>query len=57
MDNLLNLLSAAVLAGTPLLLGTLGNIITSKSGNLNLGVEGMMFMGAVAGLAGAFYYD
>ncbi len=57
MDSVMNLLVAAVLAGTPLLLGTLGNILTSKSGNLNLGVEGMMFMGGAAGLAGAFYYD
>ncbi len=57
MDNLINLFNAAVLAGTPLLLGTLGNILTSKSGNLNLGVEGMMFMGAVSGLAGAYYYE
>jgi simple sugar transport system permease protein len=43
--------NAAVLAGTPLLFGTLGEILTEKSGNLNLGVEGMMFMGAVAGVA------
>ena len=57
MDIVINLFNAAVLAGTPLLLGTLGSILTSKSGNLNLGVEGMMFMGAVAGLAGAYYYD
>ena len=54
MDNLINLLNAAVLAGTPLLFGTLGEILTEKSGNLNLGVEGMMFMGALAGLAGVF---
>ncbi|MDP4108396.1 MAG: ABC transporter permease [Bacillota bacterium] len=57
MDKLINLLYAAVLAGTPLLFGTLGEILTEKSGNLNLGVEGMMFMGGVAGLAGAFYYE
>ena len=43
--------NAAVLAGTPLLFGTLGEILTEKSGNLNLGVEGMMFMGAVSGVA------
>jgi len=55
MDNVLNLLNAAVLAGAPLLFGTLGEILTEKSGNLNLGVEGMMFMGAVAGLAGVYY--
>lgn len=57
MDTIINLFYAAVLAGTPLLLGTLGEILTEKSGNLNLGVEGMMFMGAVAGLAGTFVYD
>ncbi len=48
---------AAVLAGTPLLLGALGEILTEKSGNLNLGVEGMMFMGAITGLAGSYYYE
>lgn len=57
MNLLINILTAAVLAGTPLLLGTLGEILTEKSGNLNLGVEGMMFMGAIAGLAGAYYYE
>lgn len=57
MDSVMNLLVAAVLAGTPLLLGTLGNIITSKAGNLNLGVEGMMFMGAASGLFGAYTYE
>ncbi len=42
-------LAAAVVAGTPLLFATLGEIITEKAGNLNLGVEGMMLMGAVSG--------
>ncbi|MEG1538045.1 MAG: ABC transporter permease, partial [Clostridiales bacterium] len=55
MDNLVNIIVAAVLAGTPLLFGTLGEILTEKSGNLNLGVEGMMFMGALAGLAGVYF--
>ncbi len=41
--------SAAIVAGTPLLFATLGEIITEKAGNLNLGVEGMMLMGAVMG--------
>jgi len=57
MDSLLNLLAAAVLAGTPLLIGTLGDTLTAKSGSLNLGVEGMMFMGAASGLAGAYYFE
>ena len=42
-------LHAAVVAGTPLLLATLGEILTEKAGNLNLGVEGMMLIGAVMG--------
>lgn len=42
-------LAAAVIAGTPLLFATLGELITEKAGNLNLGVEGMMLMGAVMG--------
>lgn len=42
-------LMAVVVAATPLLLATLGEILTEKAGNLNLGVEGMMLMGAVIG--------
>ncbi len=57
MDWIINMINAAVLAGTPLLLGTMGEILTEKSGNLNLGVEGMMFMGGIAGLAASFYYE
>ena len=58
MDNMFILFfNAAVLAGTPLLFGTLGEILTEKSGNLNLGVEGMMFMGAVSGLAAVFLLE
>lgn len=57
MNTVLNLAVAAVLAGTPLLLGTLGEILTERSGNINLGVEGMMFMGAIAGLAAPYAYE
>ena len=35
----------SVVNGTPLLYGTLGEILTEKSGNMNLGVEGILFMG------------
>lgn len=51
------LLFNAVLNGTPLMYGTLGEILTEKSGNLNLGVEGMMYMGGAVGLGAAFYYE
>jgi simple sugar transport system permease protein len=46
---IINFLFAAIKAGTPLLFGTTGEIITERSGHLNLGVEGMMFMGAFMG--------
>lgn len=39
---------AAIRAGSPLLAGTLGEIYTERSGVLNLGIEGMMIMGAVS---------
>ncbi len=42
-------LRAAIPAGTPLLFGTLGEVYAERSGVLNLGVEGMMILGALAG--------
>ena len=51
------LIVAAITYGTPFLFGTLGEILTEKSGNLNLGVEGIMFMGGAVGLGGVFYYE
>ena len=45
-DLILSLLAATVLAGTPLLYATLGEIVTERSGVINLGVEGMMILGA-----------
>ena len=61
MENFITLFIALIVAavtyGTPLLFGTLGEILTEKSGNLNLGVEGIMFMGGAFGLGGVFYYE
>ena len=42
-------LAACVVAGTPLAFATIGELITEKSGSTNLGVEGMMLIGAVMG--------
>jgi ABC-type uncharacterized transport system permease subunit len=44
---IISTLIRTLLAGTPLLLGTLGEIVTERSGVLNLGVEGMMAIGAM----------
>lgn len=57
MDMFINFLVAAVLAGTPLLFGTVGEIINEKAGHLNLGVEGMMAIGACAGFMAGYRSD
>ena len=46
-------LAACIVAGTPLIFATLGELITEKSGSTNLGVEGMMLIGAVMGFVAA----
>lgn len=50
-----SLLVHTIQAGTPLLLGTIGEIYAERSGVLNLGVEGMMAMGALVGFMTSFY--
>ncbi len=57
MNNLINFLTAGILAAAPLLFGVLGETLTEKSGSLNLGVEGMMFLGGIAGILGPYYYE
>ncbi|MFH1511802.1 MAG: ABC transporter permease [Bacillota bacterium] len=57
MTQILSLLQAALVFGTVILFGAMGEILTEKSGNLNLGVPGIMYLGGIAGLAGAFYYE
>lgn len=53
----ISFLSASVLMGTTLMYGTLGEILTEKSGHLNLGVEGLMYMGSAMGIIVAYYYE
>ncbi|MDY2699501.1 MAG: ABC transporter permease [Suilimivivens sp.] len=57
MEILIKFLVAAVGAGTPLLFGTVGEILTEKTGHLNLGVEGMMSIGACVGFMVGYYTD
>ena len=56
-DILIKFLVAAVLAGTPFLFGTVGEILSEKVGHLNLGVEGMMSLGACAGFMAGYLSD
>lgn len=54
-DVLTALISGGVIAGIPLLLAALGESISERSGVLNLGIEGMMIIGAYTGFIVAYY--
>jgi general nucleoside transport system permease protein len=54
LDFALALIAGIAVAATPLVFAALGELVVEKSGVLNLGVEGMMVIGAIAGFAGAF---
>ena len=47
----------AIMQAMPLLFGSTGEIMTEKSGNLNLGIPGIMYVGAISGVAGATIYE
>ncbi len=47
-------LQAAVRAGTPLLFAVLGDILTERSGVMNLGIEGLMLVGAISGFVASY---
>ncbi|MBP5653604.1 MAG: ABC transporter permease [Lachnospiraceae bacterium] len=57
MTELLTLFHSAVVFGTVIMFGALGEILTEKSGNLNLGVPGIMYLGGIAGLTASFVYE
>jgi ABC-type uncharacterized transport system permease subunit len=50
-----NIILSVIAASTPLLLAASGELVTERSGVLNLGIEGMMIMGAACGFAGAYF--
>ena len=55
--QIIQLLQSAICFGTVIMFGALGEILTEKSGNLNLGVPGIMYLGGIAGLAASFFYE
>ena len=57
MINLVAFIPRAVVQGIPLLLGSTGEILTEKTGNLNLGIPGVMYVGAISGVMGSFFYE
>lgn len=54
---ILQFICRAILLGVPLLYGSVGEIVTEKSGHLNLGIPGIMYVGAISGVVGSFLYE
>ena len=57
MFDFVSFIPRAVVQGIPLLLGSTGETLTEKSGNLNLGIPGIMYVGGICGVIGAFFYE
>ncbi len=57
IDSLIQWIQSAIIFGTVIMYGCCGEILTEKSGNLNLGIPGTMYLGGIASLAGAFFYE
>ena len=55
--NFISFFPRAVMQGIPLLFGSTGEILTEKSGNLNLGIPGIMYVGGISGVIGSFFYE
>lgn len=56
-DLVIRLLQSSICFGTVIMYGAIGEILTEKSGNLNLGVPGIMYLGGISGLAASFFYE
>ena len=56
-ETILSFLPRAIAQGTPLLFGSTGEIVTQKSGNMNLGIPSVMYVGGICGVIGAFMYE
>ena len=57
MFDFVSFIPRAIVQGIPLLFGSTGETLTEKSGNLNLGIPGIMYVGAISGVIGAFFYE
>ena len=57
MFDFISFIPRAVMQGIPLLLGSTGETLTEKSGNLNLGIPGIMYVGGICGVIGSFFYE
>ena len=54
---IITFIQRAIMQSIPLLFGSTGETITEKGGNLNLGIPGIMYVGGISGVIGAFFYE
>ncbi len=57
MFDLVAFIPRAIIQSIPLLLGCTGETISEKAGSLNLGIPGVMYVGAISGVIGSFIYE
>ncbi len=57
LSTIASFINASIIQGIPLLFGATGEIITEKSGNLNLGIPGIMYIGGISGIIGGYLYE
>jgi simple sugar transport system permease protein len=55
--TVITFIQRAIMQGIPILYGSTGEILTEKSGHLNLGIPGIMYVGGISGVIGAFLYE
>ena len=55
MDSIILLIGITLMYSTPLIFGALGGVISERSGVTNIGIEGMMVIGAVAGASASYF--
>lgn len=57
MGTIIAYISSSIPLSVPLMYGSTGEIITEKSGHLNLGIPGIMYVGSISSIIGSFLYE
>ena len=57
MFSLITFIPRAIVQSVPLLLGCVGETLNEKAGSLNLGIPGVIYVGAISGVIGSFIYE